>query len=186
MTKDKIGNNVFIPMPVTIVGSICNGKENYMAVGWITRVNGTPPMIALGLNKIHLTCKGIIENGEFSVNIPAAKDLLKTDYVGIVSGTKEDKSHLFTAHYGYLKKAPLIEECPLSLECKLVQTIDLPTHMLFIGEIIGSYADKEYVDKSGFNYEKADAFLLTMTDNNYWSFGENIGKAWKDGKSLKQ
>ena len=185
MIKEKINNNIFIPMPVCIVGAMCNGKENYMAVGWITRANGNPPMIAIGIGKTHLTWKGIIENGEFSVNFPTAKDLLKTDYIGIISGFKEDKSRLYIAHYGTLKKAPLIEECPLSLECKLAEKIDLPTHTLFVGEIIGVYADKEYVDKNNFNYEKAGAYLLTMMDNTYWSFGKKIGDAWKDGKSFK-
>jgi flavin reductase (DIM6/NTAB) family NADH-FMN oxidoreductase RutF len=185
MIKEKIDNNVFIPMPVSIVGAICNGRENYMTVGWITRANGNPPMIAIGIGKTHLTWKGIIENGEFSVNFPMAKDLLKTDYIGIISGFKEDKSRLYTAHYGTLKKAPLIEECPLSLECKLAEKIDLPTHTLFVGEIIGAYADKKYIDKNNFNYEKAGAYLLTMMDNTYWSFGKKIGDAWKDGKDFK-
>ena len=185
MIKEKIGNNIFIPMPVSIVGAMCNGKENYMAVGWITRANGNPPMIAIGIGKTHLTWKGIVENEEFSVNFPCAKDLLKTDYIGLISGAKEDKSRLYTAHYGDLKKAPLIEECPLSLECKLVEKIDLPTHTLFVGEIIEVYADKEYMDNNNFNYEKAGAFLLTMMDNTYWSFGKKIGNAWKDGKTFK-
>jgi flavin reductase (DIM6/NTAB) family NADH-FMN oxidoreductase RutF len=64
MIKEEIGNNVFIPMPVSIVGSICNGKENYMTVGWITRANGNPLMIAIGVGNTHLTWKGIIENEE--------------------------------------------------------------------------------------------------------------------------
>jgi len=183
--KERIENNIFIPMPVSIVGAMCNGKENYMAVGWITRANGNPPMIAIGIGNKHLTWKGIVENGEFSVNFPAAKDLLKTDYIGLISGAKEDKSRLYTAHYGDLKKAPLIEECPLSLECKLVEKINLPTHTLFVGEIIGVYADKEYMDNNNFNYEKAGAFFLTMIDNTYWSFGKKIGNAWKDGKTFK-
>ncbi len=186
MKKEKIQNNVFIPMPVTIVGAICNGKENYMTVGWVTRANANPPMIAIGIGKSHLTWKGIAENGEFSINFPSVKDLNKTDYIGIVSGVKEDKSHLYTAHYGSLKKAPLIEECPLSLECKLVQKIDLPSNTLFVGEIIEAYADKEYMEKNSFNYKKAGAYLLTMTDNAYWSFGEKIGQAWNDGKNFKK
>jgi flavin reductase (DIM6/NTAB) family NADH-FMN oxidoreductase RutF len=186
MKKEKIQNDILIPMPVTIVGAICNGKENYMTVGWITRANANPPLIAIGINNSHLTWKGITENEEFSVNFPTAKDLLKTDYIGLVSGAKEDKSHLYTAHYGNLKKAPLIEECPLSLECKVVQKMDLPTNTLFVGEIIGAYANKEFMDKNNFNYEKAGTFLLTAKDNTYWSFGKKIGHAWKDGKSFKK
>jgi flavin reductase (DIM6/NTAB) family NADH-FMN oxidoreductase RutF len=183
MKKEKVQNNILIPMPVVIVGAICNGKENYMTVGWITRANISPPLIAIGINNSHLTWKGITENGEFSVNVPTAKDLLKTDYIGLVSGAKEDKSHLYTAYYGNLKKAPLIEECPLSLECKVVQKMDFPTNTLFVGEIIGAYANKEFMDENNFNYEKAGTFLVT--DFSYWSFGKKIGHAWKDGTSFK-
>lgn len=185
MTKEKIGNNIFIPMPVCIVGTLCDGKENYMAVGWITRVNGNPPMIGIGIGNKHHTWKGITESGEFSVNFPSSNDLKKTDYVGIVSGAVKDKSHLYTARYESLKKAPLIEECPLSLECKLVQKMDFPTHTLFVGEIVGAYADSKYMIDHNFSYEKAGAFLLTMMDNTYWSFGKKIGEAWKDGKRFE-
>ena len=185
MIKEKIGNNVFIPMPVCIVGAICTGKENYMTVGWITRANAKPPMIVICIGKTHLTWKGITENEEFSVNFPTAKDLAKTDYIGIISGAKEDKSHLYTAYYGILKKAPLIEECPLSFECKLAEKVDLPTNTLFVGEIVAAYADKEYINKNDFNYEKAGTYFLTMRDNTYWSFGKKIGTAWKDGMAFK-
>jgi len=185
MRKEKIGNNVFIPMPVSIIGAICKEKENYMTVCWITRANANPPMIAIGIGNHHLTWKGITENEEFSVNFPTSKDLIKTDYIGLVSGDKEDKSHLYTAHYGTLQKAPLIKECPLSLECKVVHKISLPSNTLFIGEIMGAYADQEYMDKNNFNYKKAGSFLLTMIDNTYWSFGEKIGEAWKEGKAFK-
>ena len=67
----------------------------------------------------------------------------KVDYCGLVSGRKEDKSQLFTIEYGELDKAPLIKECPLSLECKLVDVYEMATHDLFIGEIIASYADEK-------------------------------------------
>jgi flavin reductase (DIM6/NTAB) family NADH-FMN oxidoreductase RutF len=157
--KEKIGNNIFIPMPVSIVGTKYNGKENYMTVGWVTRANANPPMIAIGIGNKHLTWKGIVENEEFSINFPAAKDYLKTDY--------------------------MIKECPLSLECKVIEKMHLPTNTLFAGEIIGVYADKEYMDNNNFNYEKAGAFLLTMMDNTYWGFGKKIGNAWKDGKTFK-
>ena len=59
-------------MPVTLAGANAGGRANFMAVGWVTRVNAKPPMLAVGLNKIHYTPKGIRENGTFSVNLPHA------------------------------------------------------------------------------------------------------------------
>jgi len=185
MDKEKIENNVYIPMPVCLVGSICRGKANYMTVGWITRANANPPMLAIGIGRSHLSWQGIRETGEFSVNFPVAADLAKADYAGLVSGTHQDKSSLYTAHYGTLTQAPMIAECPLSLECKVVETCDLPTNSLYIGEIVGAYAQSAYLEKGNFAFAKAGACLLTMRDNTYWSFGSPLGKAWHDGLVLK-
>jgi flavin reductase (DIM6/NTAB) family NADH-FMN oxidoreductase RutF len=70
MEKSEIGLNVFIPMPVVLVGTQVAGKANFMAVGWITRANGNPPMIACGIGNHHFTTRGIAETKTFSVNIP--------------------------------------------------------------------------------------------------------------------
>jgi flavin reductase (DIM6/NTAB) family NADH-FMN oxidoreductase RutF len=77
--KIKIDNNAFIhPMPMTIVGSVVHGKSNFMALGWISRVNVKPPMIAIALGPHH-TNKGIEEHKVFSVNIPGIPLIEKTD-----------------------------------------------------------------------------------------------------------
>ena len=88
MEKQQIRNNFFIPMPVVLVGTQVNGKDNFMTVGWCARVNGNPPMIACGIGNNHYTPKGIAETKTFSVNIPSSDLLEKTDYCGLVSGEK--------------------------------------------------------------------------------------------------
>ena len=133
MSKMRVGPNVYIPMPVSLVGSVVNERPNFMPVGWVTRVNRNPPYIGVGINKAHYTPAGIREKGAFSVNFPPADLVTETDYCGIVSGNKTDKSKLFDVFYGELKSAPLITDCPLNIECKLSQTVDLPTNTLFIG-----------------------------------------------------
>jgi flavin reductase (DIM6/NTAB) family NADH-FMN oxidoreductase RutF len=104
-----------------------------------------------------------------------------TDYCGIVSGSKIDKSRLFDVFYGQLNAAPLITDCPLNIECQLVQTMDLPTNTLFIGEIVNICSEKQYLQNGKPNVRKVQPFLLTMPDNRFWSVGEQVGKAWKDG-----
>ena len=185
MNQVKLRNNVFIPMPVSLVGSIVNQKVNFMAVGWVTRANANPPMIAVGIGRHHYTGNGIIEKKEFSVCFPSTELIKKTDYVGLVSGKDVDKSGVFTVFYGEQTGAPLIEECPLNLECRLVDTVTLPTNHLFIGEIVGAYAQEKYVTGNVQQMAEMNLFLLTMPDNTYWSFGEALGQAWKIGKELK-
>ena len=184
MEKTPIGNNFFIPMPVVLVGTQVAGKANFMAVGWIARVNGTPPMIACGLGKTHYTNQGMSGAGTFSVNIPSSDLLEKTDYCGLVTGATADKSGVFDLLYGELKTAPMIRECPVALECRLFRTVDLPTHNLHIGEIAGVYADGRVIKDGKPDFPAIDPLFLTMPDNRYWTLGKYAGDAWSAGKNL--
>lgn len=90
------------------------------------RANANPPMLTAAVNKNHLTNKAIRENNTFSVNFSSIDMIEKTDYCGLVSGRREDKSELFKIYYGELETAPMIAECPLSLECKLHDIYEMP------------------------------------------------------------
>src|SRR5512137_1848320 len=140
MAKLKIDRNVSVyPMPVVLAGAVVGGKANFLAIGWIARVNYQPPMVAMSLSKSHYTCGGIREHKEFSVNFPGLNLLEKTDYCGLVSGRDKDKSQIFTLFHGALKHAPMIQECPLAFDCTLVDIVELPSNDLFIGEIAEAY-----------------------------------------------
>ncbi len=185
MGKIKIDNNAFVyPMPMTLVGSIVAGKVNFMAVGWVCRVNYRPPLVAVALGPHH-TNKGIEEQKSFSVNVPGVSLIEKTDYCGLVSGSKTDKSGIFTVFYGKLKGAPLIEECPVCLACKLYETVKLPSNTLFIGEIVEAFAEEDHMTDAKPDIKKINPFTLTMPDNNYWEVGNHLGKAWHLGKKFK-
>lgn len=186
MGKIRINANVFMyPMPVVLVGAIVMGKPNFMAVGWISRVNANPPMLAIGINKAHHTSKGIKENGTFSVNIPSADMLDRVDHCGLVSGRKEDKASLFRIFYGDLKTAPLVDECPICMECKVFDTIELPSNYLIIGQIMAAFADEKCLTDDKPDVSKIDPLTLTMPDNRYWKVGKYAGAAWEAGRSLK-
>ena len=186
MEKQQIGNNFFIPMPVVLVGTQRNGKANFMTVGWCARVNANPPMIACGIGNHHYTPQGIAEMKTFSVNIPSSDLLEKTDYCGLVSGYTVDKSHIFDVFYGSVKTAPMIKECPVSLECRLVQIVPLPTNSLYIGEIVGVFADGSAIKEGSPDFSEIDPLFLTMPDNRYWTLGKYAGDAWSVGKNLIQ
>jgi len=187
MAKVNLGANAYIyPMPVTLVGAVVEGRANFMAVGWVMRVNRKPPLLAVALNKAHFTPGGIRQNRAFSVNFPGADLMEKTDYCGLVSGRQVDKSGLFRVFYGELEAAPLIEECPLGLECRLYEVVELPVNDLFIGEIVAAYADEDCLTDGQPDILKINPLVLTMPDNQYWTVGERAGKAWAAGKNLKQ
>jgi len=186
MVPIELGRNIFAPMPVTLVGAQIKGKPNFMTVGWLTRVNASPPLIAVALNNSHLTPKGVIENETFSICFPDVSMKQVVDYCGIVSGDKVDKSALFDLFYGETLTAPMIVDCPLNIECKLVQTFDLPDHSIYIGEIVAAYSEEQFLTDGMPDFKKIDPMLLTMPDNRYWRIGEQVGDAWKDGLQLKE
>jgi flavin reductase (DIM6/NTAB) family NADH-FMN oxidoreductase RutF len=185
MEKIKLGSNIFIPMPVTLLGINIGGKANFMALGWVSRLNSSPPLIGAAINKFHYSSEGLQENETFSINIPSKGMVKETDYCGLVSGRETDKSKLFNVFYGKLGTAPMIDECPLTIECKLVEIHEMQSNELIIGEIVESYIEKEYLKGEIPDFKKIDPLLLTMPDNNYWNLGENVGKAWNAGKELK-
>jgi flavin reductase (DIM6/NTAB) family NADH-FMN oxidoreductase RutF len=185
--KVSIGTNAFIyPMPVVLVGTQVDGKANFMTVGWVSRVNFKPPLLAVAINHAHHTAKGIQQTETFSVNIPNEEMLDVTDFCGLVSGRSTDKSGLFEVFYGATETAPMIVECPLNIECKLVQTVDLPTNHLFIGEIVEAFSESLYLKDGKPDIKAMKPFVLTMPDNGYWAIGDRLGEAWSTGKKLKR
>jgi flavin reductase (DIM6/NTAB) family NADH-FMN oxidoreductase RutF len=185
MTKVAINTNAFVyPMPMTLIGSVVNGKPNFMAVAWVNRVNYQPPMMGVALGR-HFTNRGIEEYGEFSVNIPSRDLLMVTDYCGLVSGEKRNKSELFQLFFGQLEHAPMIQACPVTMECRLVRAITLPSNTLFVGEILGAYSEEQYMTDGKPDIQKIQPFTLTMPDNSYWAVGKHVGKAWGSGRDFK-
>ena len=187
MEKKKLGSKPMIyPMPVTLVGADVLGKPNFMTIAFIGIVNMNPAMVAMGANPSHHICKGIVENRTFSVNLPSKEMLEVTDYVGLNSGKKTDKAGLFTIFRGVTKTAPMIEECPLNLECRLLQKLSLGgTDDLYIGEIVETYCEPKFMTDGKPDVEKMGTFVFTMNDNRYFSLGKAIGKAWSDGKRYR-
>ena len=186
MSKVGIDVNAFpYPMPVGIVGAMVEGRANFMPVGWVSRVNFRPPMIGISLGSHH-TNVGIRANGEFSVNVPSRSLLVATDYCGLVSGKNVDKSQVFPVTMGKLEHAPMVADCPLSMECRRVETLKLPSNEVFVGEIVAAYCDEECLTDGRPDVVKMDPFTMTMPDYGYWLVGEYAGRAWSEGKVLKK
>ena len=142
----KVKTGAFNPLPVApivLVGANVDEKPNYMAVAFVNGVNVKPAIIYVSLNKRHHTPKGIIENGTFSINVPSADDVIETDYCGLVSGRNVDKSDIFHTFYGELKTAPMIEEFPITCECRFTgQKIEFEMDVVYFGEVIQVYLRK--------------------------------------------
>lgn len=182
MEKIMIGKSAVGATPAVITGALVNGKPNYLAMGNYGTMCPRPSTVYVSLNKIHYTNLGIKENGYFSVNMPSKELAQKMDYVGLVSGKDTDKSGVFTTFYGTINKAPLVQECKINILCKLIQTVDLPTQEVFIGEVLETYIAKEFITNEKPDLEKIKPLLLG--GGFYWELGNKAGTTFTDGKAL--
>lgn len=181
--KPNIGAiNSLYPMPTVLVGAMVNDKPNYITVAHVGIM--TPQSVSLGVHKSHYTNRGIIKNECFSVNLPSEEMVKVTDYCGLVSGKKIDKSSLFNNFFGSMGKAPMIEECPLNMECKLIEYVDMRTHDIFIGEVMATYCNQEIMTDGKVDFSKVRPILFAMNDKSYWKLGHRLGEAWGEGKVL--
>ncbi len=188
MNKKKLEPvNVLYPTPTVLVGAVVNNRPNFITIAHIGIVNHARPfLISLSMAKAHYTNAGIRENKAFSVNIPSENLVAETDYVGLVTGKKVDKSELFDLFFGDLDTAPMIRSCPVNMACRLHDTYDTPTHDLFIGKIVETYADESVLDQSVVDVARVKPLLFDMSSKKYWSLGPALADCWRVGKTIKK
>jgi flavin reductase (DIM6/NTAB) family NADH-FMN oxidoreductase RutF len=182
MAKVKIDAGAFsYPMPVALVGATEAGKPNFMAVAWMSRVNYSPAYLAIALGKKHRTTRGVEEHGTFSLNLPSRDLVVPVDYVGLHSGEKVDKAAVFNVFYGELGTAPMVEQCPLCAECRVVRKVKLPGNILYVGEQVAVYADEGILVDGEPHITKLEPFLLVVPPSDYVDLGAAFAKAWRVG-----
>lgn len=186
--KKQLGPaNALYPSLTTIVGAMVDHKPNFLTVAHVGIMNhGQPQFLSVSLGKVHHTNHGIFEAKAFSICLPGQDLVTRTDYVGIVSGKKTDKSDVFSVFTGERTSAPMISECPVCIECSLYTTVDFPTHDVFVGQIEEVYADEEVVGENGkIDIARVRPLLFDMASVKYWSLGEPVADCWSEGKKLK-
>ncbi len=188
MNKTPTGPQPLIyPLPIVLVGANVDDKPNFLAVGACGIANAEPPMISVAIRHNRYTDRGIRQNMTFSVNLPS-RDLVKeTDYCGIVSGSKVDKvaACQFRIFYGKLENAPLIEQCPTNIECKVAHILDLGSHSLVIGRIVESYTSDNCLTDGKPDISKIQPVAWVRDPSRqYHALGEVIAKSHSVGRQL--
>ncbi len=177
------------PKPAFLIGAKVNDRANFMAAAWCGIVNSEPPMVSVSIRPQRHTIKGVRQNGTFSVNIPAETQMKEMDYCGIYSGAREDKNAVcgFTIFYGKLDTAPMIEQCPVSLECSVVHELNLGSHFIFIGEIKAIHASEDILTNGLPDVEKIRPIIYSSgAERVYHGLGKRLGPAHKAGMALKK
>jgi flavin reductase (DIM6/NTAB) family NADH-FMN oxidoreductase RutF len=189
MNKIPTGPELLIyPSPIVLVGANVDNKPNFLAVGACGIANAEPPMISVAIRHNRYTDRGIRHNMSFSVNLPSRDMVKETDYCGIVSGSKVNKVEVcrFRIFYGKLKNAPLIEQCPINIECKVAHILDLGSHSLVIGTVEESYTSDNCLTGGKPDISKIQPLAwIRQPSRQYHALGEVVAKAFSIGKELK-
>ena len=180
--KISYGPEISLLAPVWVIGSYDQtGKANMMAAAWGGICCSRPPCVTISLRQATCTYRNIMARKAFTVNLPSRKYIKETDYFGCVSGKEEDKLAAagLTPIQGSRVDAPYLKEFPVAVECKLVQTVDLGMHTMFIGEILDVKAEKDVAESK----EAWPGMLIFDPKRRYYyGMGKNCGKAFSIGQ----
>ncbi|NMD14617.1 MAG: flavin reductase family protein [Caldisericales bacterium] len=182
---------ILLPSPVLIIGTYNpDGKSNIMNAAWGGIVSSKPPSISISLREATLSFYNIKKTKAFTVNIPSEKYFKEADFVGMISGRECDKFRetRLTPEKSKLINAPIVKEFPYTLECKLVKQVDLGSHTMFIGEIIGMVANSEILNSNQLpDIEKVRPILWgSFGSMAYYNIGNKLGNAFSVGNELLQ
>jgi flavin reductase (DIM6/NTAB) family NADH-FMN oxidoreductase RutF len=188
MKIERKPSTALLPVPVVLLSVAGEGDvPNMITLAWVGTVCSSPPMLSVAIRPSRYSYRLVNAAREFVVNIPRADQVAKVDRAGVVSGMEHDKfAELgFTAQPSPRVAAPLIEECPINIECVVRHQLALGAHDLYIAEIVGTLYDEELIGPKG-RLKTDELQAMTYVEGEYWSLGERLGsygqaaKAWSD------
>ena len=186
MKKDLGVKPYLYPMPVLMIATYGeNGKVDVMNMAWggICASN----MVALNISENHKTSENIKAKGAFTLSIADVPHLAQADFFGIASGnTMDDKFERSGLHAVKSTRvdAPVIEEFPITLECKVVELEHMKYGFRVLGEIVNVLAEDTVLDDQGrVDPQKLNALVFDQFQSDYYAIGEKVGTAWQSGKS---
>lgn len=177
----------FYPQPVLVIGTYDeNGTPNAMNVGWGGMVGSR--YVEINISRGHKTTENIARQQAFTMSFATQEHLVEADYVGLVSGSvNPDKIASAGLHpvKGKLVNAPVFEEYPLSLECKVAEIAPGPGGLRIIGEVVNVSADESILGDDGrVDADKAQFLSFDRIRRVYRVLGGVVGTAYHDGTKL--
>ena len=181
------GAVIMAPLPCVMVTSGTQEKPNVMTVAWTGILNTHPAKTYISVRPSRHSHKLITESGEFVINLVPSTLVRALDFCGVRSGKDTDKFKLMnlTAEESVAVSAPTLAESPLSLECRVFDTVSLGTHDMFLADIVKMTVSEEIIDENGkFCLEKAG--LLAYMHGGYYTLGKKIGSFGYSVKKKKK
>lgn len=166
------------PLPAVMVSCAReNEKPNIITLAWVGTVCSDPAMVSISVRPERYSYDIIRETGEFVINLTTKKLLRATDYCGVRSGRDVDKfaeTHLTAGKAQHLRFAPVIEESPVNIECRVTEVKELGTHHMFLAEVLGVSADEAYMNETG-RFDLNSTGLIAYSHGTYLTLGEPCG-----------
>lgn len=170
------GGALLAPLPAVMVSCGSVEKPNVLTVAWTGIINTQPPKTYISLRKSRYSYDLIQNSGTFVINLVPSTLVKACDFCGVRSGRDTDKFKTcnLTAEESFSVDAPSIAECPLSLECRVTDVIELGSHDMFLADIVSVAVKKDLIDQNGrLALEKAG--LLAYVHGEYYTLGKKIG-----------
>ena len=174
------------PLPAVMVSCGKEGQDaNIITIAWTGVVNTEPPMVYISVRKKRHSHGLLLRDREFVINVPSQDQLKALDWCGVKSGRDVDKfkEMNLTAAPAVKVGCPIIKECPVQLECKVISVTELPTHDMFLAEVVNVQVNDDMLDSKGaLHMEKAK--LIAFNHGKYYPvpkvslyrFGESVMK----------
>lgn len=170
--------NMLYPLPVVMVSMRdAEGNDNIITVAWAGTVCTNPPMVSISVRPERYSYHMLEESGEFVINLTTEKLCYATDFCGVRSGRDVDKwkeMHLTRGKAKELQYAPIIEECPVNIECKVEEIKELGSHHMFIAKVMAVQVSEEYMNETG-KFCLNETGLLAYSHGEYLGLGKTIG-----------
>ncbi len=193
MPKKNLKMRVVVaPTPTVIAAAYDeNGKADACTLAFYSPISHVPPCVVIGINATQKkkTLKSILSSGAFSIGYPSTDQVKEADYIGVDSGYDTDKlaNAGYTVTEGQAVHAPVIDQMKFSLECKVVHTVTVGSHMQITGEIRNIQADEEILDDKGrVILEKLKPLIYDEEGFSYHTLGESFADAFRTGAEFKK
>jgi flavin reductase (DIM6/NTAB) family NADH-FMN oxidoreductase RutF len=174
----KPGTMIY-PLPAVMV-SLGETPEEYniITISWTGTICSDPPMCYISVRPGRHSHAILERTREFVINLTTKDLAFSTDWCGVKSGRQHNKFEEMNLTPGVASKvmAPIIEEAPINIECKVTQIIKLGTHDMFMAEVVNVKADDAFIDVKTGAFDLAKADPIAYSHGQYFTLGKKLGK----------
>lgn len=179
MKQDWKPGTMIYPLPAALVSCGSTPDEyNILTVAWTGTICSEPAMCYISVRPERHSYPILKKNMEFVINLTTRDMAFATDWCGVRSGSDYNKFEEMHLTPGKAKcvSAPIIEESPLCIECRVKEVIPLGSHDMFIAEVLNVKADEKYLDEQTGKFDLAASGLMAYVHGGYYELGQKIGK----------